>query len=181
MRKIIKILLLIFAVLVTVQLIKIGWEGFLNRFLPLKYEGYIEKYSGEYGLDKYLVMGVINAESSFDHEAHSGVARGLMQLTEDTAKWIAGEIGIEYYEDIEENPEQNIKMGCYYLSYLIERYENVQTALAAYNAGMGNVTKWLDDKKYSADGKSLEEIPYGETERYVRRVKLLEGIYRKVY
>ncbi len=181
MKKIIRLFVLILVVLATVHMASFGWNSFLDRFLPLKYEGYIEKYSEEYNLDKYLVMAVINAESSFDHEAHSGVARGLMQLTEDTAKWIAGELEIKYYDDIEENPELNIKMGCYYLSYLINQYENTPTALAAYNAGLGNVNKWLKNEKYSADGKKLDEIPYGETERYVRRIEFLEGFYKKVY
>lgn len=150
-------------------------------FLPLKYEGYIEKYSEEYGLDKYLVMGVIRAESSFDHKAHSGVARGLMQLTDDTAKWIAEKLGAEYYEDMVENPEMNIRMGCYYLAYLKTLYENTETALAAYNAGMGNVSAWLADENLSEDGAALTDIPFEETERYVKRVKILSRLYKKIY
>ena len=181
MKKLIKILLLILTAVITVLLAKSGWHKFLDRFFPLKYEGYIEKYSEEYGLDKYLVMGVINAESSFDHRAHSGIARGLMQLTGDTAKWIADKLDLNYYEDIEENPEMNIQMGCYYLSYLIGQYQNIDTALAAYNAGMGNVSSWLKNPDYSGDGITLDDIPYTETKKYVSRVKKLEQIYKKLY
>lgn len=181
MKKIIKIFILLAAAAVILLCGKGAYKKLADRFLPLKYENEIQKYSQQYGLDKYLVMGVIRAESSFDHKAHSGVARGLMQITDDTAKWIAAKIGEDYHKDMVEEPELNIKMGCYYLSYLIERYGNTDTALAAYNAGMGNVSSWLKDKNYSADGKTLDEIPYGETKRYVKRVNLLWKIYQKMY
>ncbi len=151
------------------------------RIFPLKYADSIEKYSGEYGLDKYIVAGVIYAESGFDNTAHSGLARGLMQMTDKTADWVSEKLGIEYDYDMAENPEINIKMGCYYLSCLIEKYQNRETALAAYNAGMGNVSKWLEDPRYSADGKTLSDIPYSETKKYVKRVKIFTYIYRKLY
>lgn len=181
MKKLIKLFLLLLLAAIMIPLAKTGYRKFLDRFLPLKYEGYIEKYAEEYKLDKYLVMAVIRAESSFDHAAHSGIARGLMQITDDTAKWIAGQLKLDYYEDMVEEPETNIKMGCYYLSYLKNHYNNTETALAAYNAGMGNVASWLSDSRYSSDGVTLYEIPYGETKRYVQRVKKLAVIYEKLY
>ncbi|MBO5060147.1 MAG: lytic transglycosylase domain-containing protein [Clostridia bacterium] len=181
MRKFIKFLLLLAVVAALVPIAKWSYQKLLDRFFPLKYEGYIEKYSEEYKLDKYLVMAVIRAESSFDHAAHSGVARGLMQITDDTARWIAEKLELEYHADMVEDPETNIKMGCYYLSYLRQLYKNTETALAAYNAGMGNVSSWLGDKRYSADGVTLYEIPYGETKRYVQRVKKLLIVYQKLY
>ena len=153
----------------------------LYRLFPMKYEKFIERYAAEYGLDKHLVSGVIYAESGFDTKAHSGLARGLMQLTDETADWIAAEMGIDYEYDMAEKPETNIKMGCYYLAHLIQKYENTETALAAYNAGMGNVSKWLSDEEYSSDGHTLSKIPYGETERYVKRVKIFTNIYQKLY
>lgn len=174
------LVILVFAV-VLIPLAKSGYNKLLDRFLPLKYEGYIEKYSEEYGLDKYLVMGVIRAESSFRNDAHSGVARGLMQLTDDTARWIAGKLDIDYNEDMVLKPEVNIKMGCYYLAYLKEHFKDTIAALAAYNAGMGNVTEWLGDSRYSEDGKTLQSIPFGETKRYVKRVEILSRLYEKLY
>ncbi|MCX7714181.1 MAG: lytic transglycosylase domain-containing protein [Clostridia bacterium] len=154
----------------------------INRMrYPLRHVEYIDKYSKEYGLDRYLVMGVIKAESNYIHDAHSGVARGLMQITDDTAKWIAGKMGLEFKADDIEDPETNIKMGCFYLSYLIAYYKNIDVALAAYNGGMGNVDKWLANKKYSADGKTLFKIPFAETEKYVERVNKYMKIYKKIY
>lgn len=151
------------------------------RLFPMEYGAFIEEYAEEYGLSKHLVSGVIYAESGFNNKAHSGLARGLMQLTDETADWVAEKMGIEYEYDMAEEPEINIKMGCYYLSYLIEKYQNTETALAAYNGGMGNVSKWLADERYSPDGKTLLKIPYGETERYVKRVKFFTYIYQKLY
>ncbi|MDD6734977.1 MAG: lytic transglycosylase domain-containing protein [Clostridiales bacterium] len=174
---------LLFAAACTVLFFAVRWGygELLDRFLPLKYEDSVVKYSEENGLDSYFVMAVIRAESGFDHEAHSGLARGLMQITDDTAKWIAVQLGLEYHEDMVEDPATNIKMGCFYLAYLMDIYENRETALAAYNAGMGNVNSWLKDPRYSDDGKSLYEIPYGETKRYVERVNKFERLYKKIY
>lgn len=151
------------------------------RAFPMKYGEYIERYAKEYGLKKQLVSGVIYAESGFNCKAHSGLARGLMQLTDETADWVASEMGLDYEYDMAEDPETNIKMGCYYLSHLIGKYENTETALAAYNGGMGNVSRWLADERYSKDGKTLFKIPYAETEKYVKRVKLFSKIYQRLY
>lgn len=171
----------IILILITAAVILSVGVGAAYRLFPMKYGESIEKYSKEYGLNKYLVSGVIYAESGFNEKAHSGLARGLMQLTDETAMWIAEKTGIEYEGNMAEDPEINIKMGCYYLSYLIKRYENTETALAAYNGGMGNVSKWLEDERYSKDGKTLFKIPYAETEKYVKRVKLFTKIYTKLY
>ena len=177
MKKFISVVL-IFAVLAV--LIKVGTDAVFRHF-PLRYGGYIEQYSAEYGLDKYLGAGVIYAESGFDNKAHSGLARGLMQMTDKTADWVAEQLGIDYDYDMAEDPETNIRMGCYYLAHLTEKYKNTDTALAAYNAGMGKVTEWLADENYSKDGKTLDDIPYKETRNYVKRVKFFERVYRRLY
>ena len=65
--------------------------------------------------------------------------------------------------------------------YLEDYYKDIETALAAYNAGMGNVSGWLKDEKYSSDGVTLKDIPFGETKRYVERVKKLQVIYEILY
>lgn len=147
---------------------------------PLKYSEYIEKYSDLYELDKYFVMGVISAESRFSEEAVSHKsAKGLMQLQDETARWCADKFNIagEVY-----SPSVNIQIGCAYLRYLLDLFDgNEENALAAYNAGQGRVSSWLEDDKYSSDGKHLHTIPYGETRHYVQRVKKREYIYRKLY
>lgn len=176
-----KILLLILLLSACALVLRIAVRHVAKGVFPLRYEAYIEKYADEYGLDKYLVMGVICAESKFDPAAHSGVAKGLMQITDDTARWLAERLDADFYEDMAYEPEVGISMGCYYLAYLMGIYENEDTALAAYNAGMGNVGKWLADESYSTDGRTLFDIPYEETKKYVKRVRRLEAVYKKLY
>ncbi len=78
-------------------------------------------------------------------------------------------------------PNINIQIGCWYLNKLTNQFGTTQTALAAYNAGSGNVSKWLQDSHYSDDGKTLIDIPYGETKRYVKKVMFVQKIYQWLY
>ena len=126
-------------------------------------------------------MAIIKAESNFIEDAHSGKASGLMQLTDETAKWIADKLGKDTEEVNLNNPRDNIQLGCYYIRYLINYYDgNVDVALAAYNGGMGNVDRWLGDKKYSDDGKTLKNIPFKETREYVKKVNSETLVYEKM-
>ena len=114
---------------------------FLMRAVyPLKYEDCIEQYSRRYNLDEFLVMGVISAESRFSEDAISHKsAKGLMQLKDETAHWCAEKYGIEGEIYL---PEVNIEIGCAYLRYLLDLFDNsIENALAAYNAGQGRVSK----------------------------------------
>ncbi len=126
-------------------------------------------------------MAIIKAESNFVEDAHSGKASGLMQITDDTAAWIAERLDKEIEEIDLNNPRENIELGCYYIRYLIDYYDgNVDVALAAYNGGMGNVDKWLRSKKYSDDGKTLKKIPFKETREYVKKVNNEMEVYEKM-
>ena len=139
------------------------------------------KYAQEYELEPHFVMAIIKAESNFIEDAHSGKASGLMQLTDETANWVADKLGKDTKEINLNNPRDNIELGCYYIRYLINYYEgNVDVALAAYNGGMGNVDKWLENKKYSDDGKSLKDIPFKETREYVKKVNNETAVYEKM-
>ena len=149
---------------------------------PLKYKEYVEKYSEEYDLDKELVYAIIKTESSFKSEAVSGKgAIGLMQIMEPTAEWIVEHSHIEAESWEYAEPDVNIHMGCWYLNYLINYFGDEDLALAAYNAGMGNVENWLKDEQYSADGLTLAEIPFKETREYVKKVESAERIYEILY
>lgn len=181
MRKVIKFIFFIVIVTIIFLLIKSGMDTGKQMLYPLRYENFITEYSNEYNLDKYLVMGVIKAESNYVHDAHSGKASGLMQITDDTGQWIAAKMGITLKENDLNDPKTSIRMGCYYLNYLINHYKDVDVALAAYNGGMGNVSKWLKDKEYSDDGKTLKHIPFRETRNYVERVNEYMEKYRELY
>lgn len=167
--KLFKILLALLAVVLAVIGMKAGYETATQIKYPVAYADIIVKYAEQNDLDPYLVMGVVKQESNFVPEAHSGIAGGLMQLTEETAEWNANQLGITDYDYMD--PETNVRFGCHYLKYLIDKYDgNIDTALAAYNGGMGNVEKWLKDSDCSDDGKTLKYIPFGETRHYVRKV-----------
>lgn len=150
---------------------------------PLEYSDIVEKYSEQYDLDPYLVLAVINVESRFRHEAVSPKnARGLMQITGKTGEWIAEKLQIaDYSEEKLFHPQTNIMMGCWYLSTLYQEFGDLDLMLAAYNAGSGNVSQWLKNNKYSIDGKSLNRIPFKETEKYLVKVKKNQEIYKKLY
>ena len=104
-----------------------------------------------------------------------------MQVTEETGEFIAKKLEIADFnvEDLKD-PEMNIKMGTYYLSYLQTLFERKETVLAAYNAGPNRVKTWLLDPAY-ATGDVLVNIPFKETKDYVDRVLLREKIYKVLY
>ena len=102
-----------------------------------------------------------------------------MQISDDTATYVAVMIGENTFDIF--RPETNIKFGCFYLRYLLNKFEKEKTALCAYNAGEGNVKGWLNNPNYSKDGKTLDVIPFPETDNYVKKIyKSLEK-YRKLY
>ena len=152
---------------------------------PLHHEVYIFRYSEEHGLDPFVVMGLIRAESSFRQDAVSPVgARGLMQIMPETAAWLAepGRLDIDGHSaDRLFDPAYNIRMGTFYLNMLLEMFTVPDTAFAAYNAGMGNVSRWLENPAYSDDGINLHTIPFPETRNYVERVNQFAETYRKLY
>lgn len=169
---------IIFGILTFVVAAAIFLKPVMRWFFPVKYIDTIKKYSNEYNLDEHLIMAVIRTESKFKADAESKKgAKGLMQLKEDTANWCALQFGIPYNGDITD-PEINIRIGCAYLRYLIDKFGSVETALAAYNAGEGNVSEWLESQGSSTN---LSDIPFGETQRYVELVLKREKIYDFLY
>ena len=179
MSKLFKAFLFIFAVIIAVIGVMGGYETSQRVKYPVAYSDLIVKYAHENDLDPFLVMAVIKVESNYVPEAQSNFAGGLMQLTEETADWNAKDLGVQEYDYME--PETNIRFGCHYLRYLIDIYSNVDTALAAYNGGMGNVDSWLKQKEYSDDGVSLKYIPFSETRHYVDKVNKNWEQYKNMY
>ena len=153
-------------------------------YYPLKYEETIYSVSDEFELDPFLVMAVIRAESRFRSDVISSKeAKGLMQLTNETAESIADKAGVkDYTEDSLFVPEDNIRLGAWYLKWLLNEFnDSERLALASYNAGIGTVKKWLGNKSYSSDGFYLDSIPYGETDKFVKRVEGYKEQYKKLY
>ena len=147
---------------------------------PLKYENSIKKYSQEYELDGAIIASVIYAESGYDKEAESTKgAIGLMQLMPSTAQEIATKLGEDYSKEKMFEVDTNIKYGCFYLNMLINKFDDLKTALCSYNAGMGVVNKWLQDDRYSNDGTTLQTIPYKETQEYIEQIFKAYDYYKK--
>ncbi len=174
---------LIILLLIAVIILCVFKTPILKVIFPIGYIDEIDINSQRFNIDKYLVMGVISAESRFDKNAHSHKgAMGAMQVKEDTAKWCNETFDLNVDTNNLYDPMVNITVGCAYLEYLIDMFDgDIYVALAAYNAGLGNVNKWLDDKKYSSDGKTLHTIPFEETDDYVKKVLKRRDIYKKLY
>lgn len=156
----------------------------VSALYPLGYKDYINKYSKEYNLDPFLVASIINVESNYDKNAISSKnARGLMQIGATTGVWASEVLQIKSYNsEMLFEPETNIRIGSWYLNQLNKEFDNnLDLVLAAYNAGSGNVNKWLLDSSYSKNGEDLHTIPFKETKNYLKKVKWNHEIYSRVY
>lgn len=124
----------------------------------------------EENISPSLLEAVILTESKFDEKAVSHVgAVGMMQLMPDTAHWISEESGLP--SDNLASPDQNIPLGAWYLNYLLKKYHNNEGfALAAYNAGRGNVDEWIEKNKWPEGFTDMEKIPFPETREFVKSV-----------
>jgi soluble lytic murein transglycosylase len=151
--------------------------------LPLRHDDIIRQQAADKGLDPALIAAVIYEESRFrDQTSHAG-ARGLMQITPDTADFIARHSGGYRFKQSDlATPQINIAYGSYYLRYLIDRYGGSETlAVAAYNAGLGNVDRWVAKAGGASEFNSAEHIPFPETRAYVKNVMDRRGEYRDNY
>jgi soluble lytic murein transglycosylase len=146
--------------------------------LPLRHEDIIRQQAAEKGVDADLIAAVIDRESKFREDALSTAgARGLMQITPDTARYIERLSGGTTFRVADlADPDINIRYGTYYLSYLLNNYDgNEVAAIAAYNAGETNVDSW--------GGSSLttDDIAFPETRQYVEDVLAKREEYRRYY
>ena len=173
-----KILTIAFLILIFL-LVYINKNNILKIFYPIKYSEYVEKYSEEFNVDKYLIYATIKAESNFNEKAQSRKgAMGLMQLMQNTAYDIAKTLNTNIEEDKIIEPETNIKFGTKYISTLLQKYGNIGLALAAYNAGSSNVDSWISNNTLKKDGSDIENIPFKETNNYVRKILKNYEIYK---
>jgi len=150
----------------------------MKKAYPQTYNEYVNNYAEKYNVDPLLIYAMIKAESNFnvDAKSHNG-AKGLMQLMENTAIEVSEEKEINLHD-----PDTNIQLGTYYFSQLLEKYNyQIGIALAAYNAGMGNVNTWIERGTIKADGSDLENIPYQETNMYVRKILNIYETYKELY
>lgn len=147
------------------------WLLFTHLY-PLSYKSLIFAYAEANGVDPYLVAAIIRTESGFRPDATSSQgARGLMQIMPETGRWAAARLGIEFTPDDLYDPEYNIRLGTWYLAELLREFAGDPVlALAAYNGGRANVWRWLEERQWTGEARTLDQIPFAETRRYVARV-----------
>ena len=182
-------------ILIAVLVLILGLAGLIVRIAfdrapaptieqyPMAYEDLILQYAAENGIPPAYAASVILAESSYRSEAVSSVgAQGLMQVMPATAEWIAGKLDVDPQAADLFDPETNIRFGCWYLGFLMDRFGgDMKCATAAYHAGQGTVDKWLADPECSPDGVTLETIPSSTTDTYVQRVLRYYEKYDELY
>ena len=180
---IISISIIVVMLFVAAFVLRYAYNRYVYGTYPLKYQDEVKAASEKYNIDEALIYGVIKTESNFNPDAvsHAG-AIGLMQITPDTFEWIQ-----TYYKDDDytvddlKNYKVNIDYGTHILSILMDMYGNEDTAICAYNAGIGRVDGWLEDPEYSDDGKTLKTLPIQETENYRNKVQRNKNAYIKLY
>ena len=179
-RKNAKKLLIMLVAIILIAIVVLCINKLMIKIMYKKeYSEYVSKYSQQYGIDEDLIYALIKAESNFEAEAVSNKnAQGLMQLMYSTAKDVAKKSDIELTEENILEPDININIGTKHLSILLEKYECIEIALAAYNAGSGNVDKWIDNGTIKSDGSDIENIPFKETHNYVRKIMRDYRIYK---
>ena len=149
-------------------------------YYHLEYTDYIQESADRYQVNPYFIAAMAKCESDFDANATSSAgAVGVMQMMPETAQEVAN-LGlvdsIKYSPQNLKDPEVNINYGAAYLRYLVERYHEMNPAIAAYNAGMGNVDKWL-----SEDTDIRASVGFEETEKYIQLVNRAKSMYEKLY
>lgn len=173
-----KILLIVIIIIVILFL---ALKFAIDLSYPDKYSEYVEKYSKQYGVDCNLVYAIIKQESNFEVDVNSPKgAVGLMQLMENTALEVAEKLDCDDVDLC--NPEVNIMLGVRHLADLLQKYDNNEKmAIIAYNAGMGNVDSWIGKGIIDENGTNLENVPYKETNMYLRKVLKNYEIYSRLY
>ncbi len=167
-------------VLAIATLLFVRGPGFVQRiWYPVDHEMAIKDSAERHEVNPYLVCALIEAESDWRADIVSSAgAVGLMQVLPDTASELRdrGLVDSELAEGSLSDPAVNIEYGTAYLRLLVERYHEIETALAAYNAGMGNVDEWVDE-----DGDIRDTIEFPETRHYVVSVVRARDVYTHVY
>lgn len=171
LKSIFKIIGLIIISIVMAIIISFSIVAYQTSRQKIAYQDEIKKYSEKYNMDPLLIASIIKVESDYDNEAHSNQnAKGLMQLLDTSAKHSAELIGEEYYPDKLKDVDYNLNLGVGYFNYLYKYYNDVDLALAAYNGGIGNVDKWIQEKKIDKHDPDPTKIPVEETRQYVIKI-----------
>ncbi|MGH9410400.1 MAG: transglycosylase SLT domain-containing protein [Vicinamibacterales bacterium] len=155
----------------------------LQIIFPLTYWDSIRRNAKAHDLDPYVMAALIAQESTFDPSAHSTAdAWGLMQIEPSTGRKLAPAVGIRRFRvSMLTNPDTNIRMGMLYFSRLVEHFGGTYYALASYDAGDNRVVKWKADRPGLEEDEFIDDIPFPETQNYVKRILGTAEDYRRLY
>lgn len=169
------------SLLMLVIFARYNYEPYMKTVVyPRHYMKTVEAAAKENGVESSLIYAIIKAESGFNEKAVSSRgAKGLMQIMDETGEWIFETRGQTGEFDIFD-PETNINAGTWYIAKLLSDNDgDMVAALASYNAGGGNVSKWLEESGKSS--LEIEHIPFEETEKYVEKTLKYYEQYKKLY
>ncbi len=154
----------------------------LTIIFPVSYWELIQKYAAANSLDPYLVAALVAQESTFVPDVKSSAnAVGLMQLIPSTARAYAKKLGLRYSTKLLTDPESNVRMGTTYLSDKMKEFGDLHLALASYNAGERAVRRWMSERPNVSADEFIDDIPYPETQNYVKRILGTTEDYRRLY
>jgi soluble lytic murein transglycosylase len=154
----------------------------LGVVYPLDYWLAIKRNAEANGLDPYLMAALVNQESTFTADIKSAAnAVGLMQLIPKTGRRYAKTLKISYTSHTLTQPEPNIRLGMAYFKDLVDRFGGACYALASYNAGENRVAKWRADKPNAPEDEFIDDIPFPETQNYVKKILSMTEDYRRLY
>jgi soluble lytic murein transglycosylase len=175
--------LVVLAVLAALALTgRVVLPGISAKLFPIHYSAEISQAAAKYDQDPYLIAAMVRTESDFDPLATSGSgAVGLMQLMPATAEWVAEQSGAwpEGESPVLTDPVDSLELGVWYIDYLGGLYgKGTLAALAAYNAGLGNVDDWIAE---AGDAFDVSDIPFQETRDYVERVERYKSLYERIH
>ncbi|NDQ58803.1 MAG: lytic transglycosylase domain-containing protein, partial [Acidipila sp.] len=148
---------------------------------PLPYAAAIRSSAARQAIDPMLVAGLIRQESAFDaHAVSRANALGLMQIVPGTAKRLARSLKMRFSRAKLFQPEYNLELGTKYLADLLRLFGNVESVLAAYDAGEDRIPGWQSERNYEETAEFVDSIPFTETREYVQIVKRNAEIYRRL-
>ena len=177
--KLIGFILLAILILFVVCYLSIAYQTSRSK---INYQEEIYEYSEKYNVDPLLTASIIKVESDYNKDAKSDQgAQGLMQLLDETASHAADLNNKEFYPDKLSDVEYNLDLGIAYYDYLYRYYNNRDLALAAYNGGVGNVDKWIDEGLIDPVDPNTQNIPFEETRQYVTKIDANYDVYKKFY
>jgi soluble lytic murein transglycosylase len=159
-------------------------ERILKVIFPVAHWETIRRHAADRRLDLYLVTALVAQESTFQPDVVSSAnAVGMMQLLPSTGRLYARKVGITGFTPAAlTDPDTNVRLGTAYLSELLARYGNDPApALAAYNAGESRVDRWRAERPNLPRDEFIDDIPFPETQNYVKRIIGTAEDYRLLY